>query len=201
MLEKHFTWHHKKCTALNWIINLTRLVSFLFFYGPVAFSRLFKPLRLLKESSRAFDHNNYDAKGAELGAGRAKTWRGISFCRVWKIWNDRETCTTKWILFRVMMLPFWEKTLINGHKNHQTSGGKRLKNASTKTGWMIFWWFYQEQNIKPASLLLCPAQIFNYSVTTWCIKMHFFFASWLAALFNVPQKMKRKINSKFGAGA
>lgn len=52
--------------------------------------------------------------------------------------------------------------------------GKTRKGSSQKNWLNDFLMILSTARHQPTSLLLCPAQIFNYSVTTWCIKMHFF---------------------------
>lgn len=163
--KEYFTWHHMEqkisTASRNWNISFdgtgSRLVALFWFL---------KPLRLLNELPCEFNHDNYDEK------------KRISFGAVWKIRNEwragkKKDSSSCQAFSRVARLRADARTI------KMKRDERKLEIISTKNWSNDFLMILSTAQHQPASLLLCPAQIFNYSVTTWCIKIQFFSAcSW-----------------------
>lgn len=79
-------------------------------------------------------------------------------------------------------MPFWRKAkgFINAEEPSKAKEGRRQNSnrihSHTHESCLSDEWFLMILSTaahQPASLSLCPVQIFNYSVTTWCTKIQF----------------------------
>lgn len=152
--------------------------------------------RLIKRiKSQQLWWNGWNAEG-----GRRKPFFGLSECG--KSEMIAKTCEER------AKKPKFSVTVARlGHLQMDIGEWKREKPAKKLVEW-FFDDFINSPTIKPASLFIMLSEIFNYSVTTWCIKMHslfgarsFFFgrvdgASWLVALFNVLAENIKSWNEK-----